>query len=172
MVSALAWPQLVAAGFLQTVVKKGVSACPPNFGGQASWFYLMPTVQSNSVPITRLKRRRDFVSITRRGQKWATPGLVLQSHRRKDAETTSRDGIRVGFTVTKKVGNAVIRNRARRRYPDRRRWRPSGVPRSESTAGRRPVRPGAGSWYRRLRCDRSLHGPPSRSRACPGRRGP
>ena len=115
MVSALAWPQLVAAGFLQTVVKKGVSACPPNFGGQASWFYLMPTVQSNSVPITRLKRRRDFVSITRRGQKWATPGLVLQSHRRKDAETTSRDGIRVGFTVTKKVGNAVIRNRARRR---------------------------------------------------------
>ena len=105
----------MAAGFLQTVVKKGVSACPPNFGGQASWFYLMPTVQSNSVPITRLKRRRDFVSITRRGQKWATPGLVLQSHRRKDAETTSRDGIRVGFTVTKKVGNAVIRNRARRR---------------------------------------------------------
>ena len=75
----------------------------------------MPTVQSNSVPITRLKRRRDFVSITRRGQKWATPGLILQSHRRKDAETTSRDGIRVGFTVTKKVGNAVIRNRARRR---------------------------------------------------------
>ena len=115
MVFALAWPQLVAAGFLQTVVKKGVSACPPNFGGQASWFYLMPTVQSNSVPITRLKRRRDFVSITRRGHKWATPGLVLQSHRRKDAETTSRDGIRVGFTVTKKVGNAVIRNRARRR---------------------------------------------------------
>ena len=105
----------MAAGFLQTVVKKGVSACPPNFGGQASWFYLMPTVQSNSVPITRLKRRRDFVSITRRGQKWATPGLVLQSHRRKDAETTSRNGIRVGFTVTKKVGNAVIRNRARRR---------------------------------------------------------
>ena len=75
----------------------------------------MPTVQSNSVPITRLRRRKDFVSITRRGQIWATPGLVLQSHRRKDAETTSRDGIRVGFTVTKKVGNAVIRNRARRR---------------------------------------------------------
>ena len=115
MASALAWPQLVAAGFLQTVVKKDVSACPPNFGGQASWFYLMPTVQSNSVTITRLKRRSDFVSITRRGQKWATPGLVLQSHRRKDAETTSRNGIRVGFTVTKKVGNAVIRNRARRR---------------------------------------------------------
>ena len=115
MVSALAWPQLVAAGFLQTVVKKDVSACPPNFGGQASWLCLMPNVQSNSVMITRLKRRSDFVSITRRGQKWATPGLVLQSHRRKGAETTSRNGIRVGFTVTKKVGNAVIRNRARRR---------------------------------------------------------
>lgn len=38
------------------------------------------------------------------------PGLVLQARRRDD------DGApRVGFTVTKKVGNAVVRNRTRRR---------------------------------------------------------
>ena len=115
MVSALAWLQSVAAGFLQTVAKKGVSGCPPNLGGQASPFSVMPTVQSKSVPITRLKRRSDFIDMARRGQKWVTPGLVLQSRQRKDVETNSRDGIRVGFTVTKKVGNAVIRNRARRR---------------------------------------------------------
>lgn len=38
------------------------------------------------------------------------PGLVLQALRRDD------DGpARVGFTVTKKLGNAVVRNRVRRR---------------------------------------------------------
>ena len=105
----------MAAGFLQTVVEKGVSGCPPNLGGRASRFRVMPTVQSKSVPIIRLKRRSDFIILARRGQKWATPGLVLQSRQRNDAETKSLDGIRVGFTVTKKVGNAVIRNRARRR---------------------------------------------------------
>ena len=39
-----------------------------------------------------------------------TPGLVLQALARADAGPA-----RVGFTVTKKVGNAVIRNRTRRR---------------------------------------------------------
>ena len=115
MASAPAWPRSVAAGFLQTVAKKGVIGCPPNLGGWAPLFRVMPTIQSKSVPITRLKRRRDFISLARSGRKWATPGLVLQSRQRKDAKTKSRDGIRVGFTVTKKVGKAVIRNRARRR---------------------------------------------------------
>jgi len=38
------------------------------------------------------------------------PGLVLQAMPRGD-----NDPVRLGFTVTKKVGNAVIRNRTRRR---------------------------------------------------------
>ena len=40
----------------------------------------------------------------------AMPGLVLQVLSRADAEPA-----RLGFTVTKKVGNAVVRNRTRRR---------------------------------------------------------
>ena len=115
MDSAPAWPRSVAAGFLQTAAKKGVIGCRPNLGDWAPRFRVMPTIKSKSVPITRLKRRGDFISLARRGRKWATPGLVLQSRQRKDAETKSRDGIRVGFTVTKKVGKAVIRNRTRRR---------------------------------------------------------
>ena len=115
MAFAPAWPRSVAAGFLPTVAGRGASGCPPNLGGRASRFRVMPTVQSQSVPITRLKRRSDFLRVARRGQKWAAPGFVLQSCRRKDAESRSRDGIRIGFTVTKKVGNAVIRNRTRRR---------------------------------------------------------
>ena len=41
------------------------------------------------------------------------PGLVLQALGRADS-----DPLRVGFTVTKKVGNAVVRNRTRRRLKE------------------------------------------------------
>ena len=39
------------------------------------------------------------------------PGFVLLMHPRDDADATKR----VGFTVTKKIGNAVVRNRMKRR---------------------------------------------------------
>ena len=41
-----------------------------------------------------------------------TPGIHLQGRQRRDGEA---DGVRVGFTCSKKVGNAVARNRAKRR---------------------------------------------------------
>ncbi len=66
----------------------------------------------------RLKRRREFLRAAKQGRKWATHGLVLQVLQRtgqvKDDEVEA-DAVRVGFTVTKKVGNSVIRNRVRRR---------------------------------------------------------
>ncbi|GBQ99245.1 hypothetical protein GLI01_25910 [Gluconacetobacter liquefaciens] len=58
----------------------------------------------------RLKKRAEFLRIASKGRKVPSPGLVLQALGRDDA-----DPARVGFTVTKKVGNAVIRNRTRRR---------------------------------------------------------
>ena len=58
----------------------------------------------------RLKQRAEFLRVAATGQKVATHGLVLQVRRREDT-----DPVRVGFTVTKKVGNAVVRNRTRRR---------------------------------------------------------
>ena len=61
----------------------------------------------------RLQRRAEFLRVAGRGRKLATPGLVLQVLRRDDAEPA-----RLGFTVTKKVGNAVIRNRTRRRLKE------------------------------------------------------
>ena len=57
----------------------------------------------------RLKKRREFLRAAR-GLKWVTPGLILQCWQRGD------DGCsRIGFTVTKRVGNAVVRNRVKRR---------------------------------------------------------
>ena len=57
----------------------------------------------------RLKKRREFLRAAARGKRAARPGLVLQ------ALAVSEPSLRLGFTVTKKIGNAVIRNRARRR---------------------------------------------------------
>lgn len=58
----------------------------------------------------RLKRRAEFLRVASKGRKSAVHGLVLQVLPRGD------DGsARVGFTVTKKVGNAVTRNRTKRR---------------------------------------------------------
>ena len=58
----------------------------------------------------RLKRRAEFLLAAKAGRKAAMPGMVVQVRPRDDAGP-----LRVGFTVTKKVGNAVVRNRTRRR---------------------------------------------------------
>jgi ribonuclease P protein component len=62
-------------------------------------------------PIAVLVRRGDFVAASRALRQPRT-GLMLQGRRRAPGEA---DGVRVGFTCSKKVGNAVARNRAKRR---------------------------------------------------------
>jgi ribonuclease P protein component len=63
-----------------------------------------------SAKLARLKRRADFLRVAAANRKWAAPGLVLQAAAREGG-----DEPRVGFTVSRKVGGAVRRNRARRR---------------------------------------------------------
>ena len=61
----------------------------------------------------RLTRRAQFLRVGAKGRKVPVHGLLLQALARED------DGpARLGFTVTKKVGNAVIRNRTRRRLKE------------------------------------------------------
>ncbi|MDX8350732.1 ribonuclease P protein component [Cognatiyoonia sp. IB215182] len=64
-----------------------------------------------SVCLQVLKKRADFVR-TSHGRRFGTPGIHLQARKRAEGEAP---GIRVGFTCSKKVGNAVARNRAKRR---------------------------------------------------------
>jgi len=60
----------------------------------------------------RLKQRADFLAAAT-GTKVPAAGFVLQTRKRAD------DGpVRFGFTVSKKVGNAVERNRVRRRLKE------------------------------------------------------
>lgn len=61
----------------------------------------------------RLKLRSEFLRVASRGRKQAVHGLVLQVLDRDDALPA-----RIGFTVTKKVGNAIVRNRTRRRLKE------------------------------------------------------
>jgi ribonuclease P protein component len=61
--------------------------------------------------LTTLKKRADFLAANA-GKRASTPGFILLVRDRKDADPA----MRVGFTVTKKIGGAVVRNRMKRRF--------------------------------------------------------
>ena len=65
--------------------------------------------------VARLKRRPEFLRAARSGLKAVQPGLILQARVIAKPDTDALPPKRCGFTVSKKVGNAVERNRARRR---------------------------------------------------------
>jgi ribonuclease P protein component len=73
--------------------------------------------------IGRLTRRAEFLQVAAANRKWVAPGLILQVRRQSSSESPTHDAapaaqpapVRVGFTASRKVGNAVQRNRARRR---------------------------------------------------------
>lgn len=60
----------------------------------------------------RLRRRSEFLAAAR-GSRFNRPSFVLQALPRRESERAETIGI--GLTVTRKIGNAVVRNRARRR---------------------------------------------------------
>ena len=59
--------------------------------------------------VETIRKRADFVAANR-GLRVARPGFVLLAH------PNGGRGKRFGITVTKKVGNAVVRNRMKRRF--------------------------------------------------------
>jgi ribonuclease P protein component len=80
-------------------------------------------VSQSPISPARLKRRAEFLRVAAKGRKAATHGLVLQALRRDDQAPA-----RIGFTVTKKIGNAVVRNRTRRRLKEAARLELAGSP--------------------------------------------
>jgi ribonuclease P protein component len=74
-----------------------------------------------AMPGARLVRRADYLRVAATRKKAATGGLILQAAP-MDNSAHSAPGLapafRVGFTCSRKVGNAVMRNRARRRLKE------------------------------------------------------
>ncbi|MFN7662452.1 MAG: ribonuclease P protein component [Alphaproteobacteria bacterium] len=79
----------------------------------------MPKVGLNSLPskdtkIITLKKRHEFSHVRHQGKKVVTKSFILQGC--APATEIPVIGPRFGFIVTKKIGNAVIRNRIKRRF--------------------------------------------------------
>ena len=73
---------------------------------------------TKNLELGRLKKRSEFLFVAAKnkagknlGSYCAKPNVVVQM--RKNTERA--DGINAGFTATKRIGNAVVRNRAKRR---------------------------------------------------------
>ncbi len=64
--------------------------------------------------IATLKKRSDFLRVRAAARRWAAPGLVLQAAPMPEADT-EQGLVRVGYTASRRIGNAVARNRAKRR---------------------------------------------------------
>ena len=93
MAFAHAWQRLVAVRLLTRVALK------------VEKFFL----HNLNVQPDTLKQRADFLLAQKIGDKVITKGIILQS------KSNDLDAIRVGYTVTRKVGSAVVRNRIKRR---------------------------------------------------------
>jgi ribonuclease P protein component len=65
--------------------------------------------QAELRPVDRLRQRRDFLAAAK-ADKAGVASFLLQGRNRRGEDT-----VRLGLTVTKKIGNAVVRNRIRRR---------------------------------------------------------
>jgi ribonuclease P protein component len=65
--------------------------------------------------VGRLRRRADFQRAAK-GRRARMEAFAIQANRR--AATSDDLGARIGFTVTKKLGGAVLRNRIRRRLKE------------------------------------------------------
>ena len=64
-----------------------------------------------------IKKRIDFLKISKKGKRKFTKGFLIQENKRDSINDLpeEKNTIRIGFTVTKKVGTATVRNKIKRK---------------------------------------------------------
>ena len=77
---------------------------------------------ARNTDITTLKKRAEFLAVAASGKKWVMPGMLVQIKKilppeleAEEHKTAPAPLLRYGLTASKRVGNAVQRNRAQRR---------------------------------------------------------
>ncbi len=115
MASVLAKPPLEAAKYWL----RAVLVVAQNFLPKAEKAIRPESVMTGSVEnsqtIEVIRKRPDFLRANR-GRRFVTPGFVLLAHRRGEDQAGPPESIRYGITITRKIGNAVTRNRMKRRF--------------------------------------------------------
>ena len=71
-------------------------------------------MNSSKPSLDKITKKSDYLKM-KTGFKFTTPGFIIQARNRKKERTIDPYQIRYGLTCSKKVGNAVKRNRAKRR---------------------------------------------------------
>ena len=109
-----AWLPPAAARFSPLAVRAAVSGFPLSLFPRSC---AVNKDMKKPKQILRLRKRAEFLAL-RNGEKRRGPLFLLEVRVRTEEESAAAkigDKPRAGFTVTKKNGNAVIRNRIRRR---------------------------------------------------------
>ena len=70
----------------------------------------------SAVLLKTIKKRIDFVKVSKKGERKFTQGFILQKYKRNFSSKERENIPRVGFTITKKIGSAVVRNKIKRRF--------------------------------------------------------
>ena len=70
----------------------------------------------STVLLKTIKKRIDFVKVSKKGKKNFTQGFILQKYKRGFSSKETQNTARIGFTITKKIGCAVVRNKIKRRF--------------------------------------------------------
>lgn len=118
MVFVHAQPQSADAVFSRADGPKDASVYPPDIQGEPDNFRGHATADQEPTVISkvvRLKRRSEFLLVAATSRRWVAPAFVLQVGPRPPSELANQGEIGLGFTATKRIGNAVSRNRAKRR---------------------------------------------------------
>ena len=71
-------------------------------------------MNSKKPKLIKITKKNEYLKM-RSGLKISSPGFILQARYRENEDSVDQSSIRYGLTCSKRVGNAVKRNRAKRR---------------------------------------------------------